>query len=320
MPEAPSSPPKRDACLLPVQQQQHHGAHALIDWAKVIWCGMNEARSMGLAAQMAFWLFLSLLPLAAVGGLVVARMAIARGDVTDAVLGSTPPAVRDLIASQLGQVARWNGGAVAPLAAIVFIWLASSGIHSVFDAIEIQSGVERPWWKKRCIALAACVGLSVGVAALALLRTGLGWLFRLAGSDLPHTLVYWQGSWAIAIAKVVFGAVIAFGLIAGLYVVGTPRVRYRHVVVVPGALLAVLMQAASGLGYGLYVRLAGTGNAYQAGLGIIGVTMVSLYLLCLALLVGAELNKAISERHTSREEEPEAPPVQRGAPSALHAE
>ena len=292
---AASSPSKRAACPLPAPKQ-HRGLRVIADWAKLVWCGMNESRSLGLAAQMAFWLFFSLLPLAAVGGLVLARIAVAHGDLATTMLGSTPPAVRDLVAAQLGQVARWNGGTVAPLATLVFVWLASSGIHAVFDALEVQSGVNRPWWKKRLIALGTCVGLSLGIAVLALLSTGLGWLFRLAGTNLPHAMMFWQGSWLIAGVKVVFGALIAFGLVVGLYTAGTPHVHDRHPAVVPGALVAVSLQAASGFGYSLYVRLVGTGNAYQAGLGIIGVTMISLYLFCLALLVGAELNQAVSDR------------------------
>ncbi len=272
------------------------GPRVIADWTRLIWRRMNQSRSLGLAAQMAFWLFFSLLPLAAVGGLVVARVAVARGDLAATMLGSTPPAVRDLVVAQLGQVARWNGGAVAPLAAVVFVWLASSGIHAVFDALEVQSGAERPWWKKRLIALGSCVVLSLGITVLALLSTGVAWLSRFAGTNLPHTLVTWQGSWLIAVVRIVFSAMIAFGLIVGLYAAGIPRIRERHPALVPGALLAVSLEAAGGFAYGLYVHLLGTGSAYQAGLGIIGVTMMSLYLFCLALLVGAELNRAISDR------------------------
>jgi membrane protein len=293
-----SLPRKRDACPLPTPEH-HRGPRVIVDWAKVIWCGMNESRSLGLAAQMAFWLFFSLLPLAAVGGLVLARVAVGRSDLTATMLGSTPPAVRELIAAQLGQVARWNGGAVAPLATIVFVWLASSGIHAVFDALEVQSGVGRPWWRKRLVALGTCVVLSLGIAVLALLSTGVGWLFRLAGTNLPHALMSLQGSWLIAGVRIVFGALIAFGLVVGLYAAGTPRVHDGRFPMVPGALLAVSLQATSGFGYSLYVRLVGTGNGYQAGLGIIGVTMMSLYLFCLALLVGAELNQAVSDRQAS---------------------
>jgi uncharacterized BrkB/YihY/UPF0761 family membrane protein len=38
-----------------------------VDATKGIWLRFVEARLLGLAAQMAFWLFLALIPLAAVG-------------------------------------------------------------------------------------------------------------------------------------------------------------------------------------------------------------------------------------------------------------
>ena len=297
MADAAKFPSTRDACGVP-DPSLDHGPRVLVDWVRLLWCGMNESRTLGLAAEMSFWLFFSLLPLAAVGGLVLARLTVSRGDLAVTMLGSTPPAARELVAAQLGQVAKWNGGAVAPLAAVVFVWLASSGIHSVFDALEVQGGLTRPWWRKRLIALGTCVGLSFGVALLALLRTGLGWLFRLAGASLPHLLTFWEGSWFLAVVRIVFGVLIAFGLVAGLYAAGIPRVRHRYVVIVPGALLAVSLQAVGGLGYGLYVHVLGTGNAYEAGLGIIGVTMMSLFLFSVALLVGAELNRALADlRH-----------------------
>lgn len=54
------------------------GLRSIVDATKGIWLRFVEARLLGLAAQMAFWLFLALIPLAAVGGLVIARIAVAR--------------------------------------------------------------------------------------------------------------------------------------------------------------------------------------------------------------------------------------------------
>jgi membrane protein len=271
-------------------------ASPVFAWASIVWRGMNASRATGLAAQMAFWLFLSLLPLAAVSGLVVARVAVARADLTDEILGSTPDAVRKLVTSQLEQVARWNGGTVAPLAAVIFVWLAASGMHAVFDALEQQTGQVRPWWKKRLLAVAACVALSVGVAVLGLLRTGLGWLYALAGHGLSRAAIELPAwGWTSAAVRLVFGGAIGFAMIAGLYVIGAPCRRGRRRVVVPGALLAVVIQVAAGLAYGAYLRIMGTGNAYQAGLGVVGVTLTFLYVTCLALLIGSELNQSMAE-------------------------
>jgi hypothetical protein len=40
----------------------------------------------------------------------------------------------------------------------------------------------------------------------------------------------------------------------------------------------------------------GIKSAYQAGLSIIGVTMIALYLFSIALLVGAELNAMLAKK------------------------
>jgi membrane protein len=61
----------------------------------------------------------------------------------------------------------------------------------------------------------------------------------------------------------------------------------------PGALVAVLMQACLSFGYSTYVSRMGSGGAYTAGLAIIGLTMMGIYLFVVALLTGAVVNKRI---------------------------
>ncbi len=65
---------------------------------------------------------------------------------------------------------------------------------------------------------------------------------------------------------------------------------------VPGALLAIGLQTVLGFGYAFYVKQAGDGGAYQAGLATIGVTLMALYLFSVALLVGVEVNRTLGER------------------------
>jgi uncharacterized BrkB/YihY/UPF0761 family membrane protein len=65
--------------------------------------------------------------------------------------------------------------------------------------------------------------------------------------------------------------------------------------VFPGAVLATGLQALLGYGYVFYLSKVGAGSAYQAGLSIIGVTLMALYLFAVALLAGAELNAFIAK-------------------------
>ena len=50
-----------------------------VGWVRCVWKRLDKSRSFGLSAEMAFWLFLSLLPLAAVAGLVTVPLWIRFG-------------------------------------------------------------------------------------------------------------------------------------------------------------------------------------------------------------------------------------------------
>jgi membrane protein len=245
---------------------------------------------------MSFWLFLSLVPLAAMAGLVAARLATSRPWLEPSVLSSVPPQARDLLTQQVDRVAAWHGGAVAPLAAATFVWLASSGVHAVFDALERQTGTSRPWWKKRLLALATCVCLSLGVALLALLGAGVSWVETVIGAHLPEGLLRAVHGPLGSAVRYAMGAAIAVAMVAGLYRVGIAREAKARFPTLPGAVLAVALQALLGWGYGWYVTRISTKSAYQAGLAAVGVTMMTLWLFSVALLAGAELNRVLAKR------------------------
>jgi membrane protein len=256
---------------------------------------MGRCRTLGLAAEVAFWLFLALVPLAFVAGLAAAKLALSDTGPLSSALATMPAVARDMLKEQLARVAE-HQGVLAPTALGVFVWLASSGLHAVFDAMEIETGCARPWWKKRAIAIVGCVLFSLGVAAVALLGSGLDWIWKLLGQRVPDVAEIAQVSFVGRLARLVLGALVAFALTVGLFEVGIPRQARRGMPIVPGAVLAVVLEIVLGLGYGFYVSKAGAGGAYQAGLAVIGETMIGLYLLSIALLVGLELNVTLRDR------------------------
>jgi membrane protein len=269
--------------------------------ARRLWRRIDVGRSLGLASEMAFWLFLSLLPLAAVGGLLTAKLALGNESIMAPLLDSLPRATRDMVGQELGRVAAWNGGRVGFWSGLTFCWLASSGVHSLFDGIEIEAGATpRPWWKKRILAIGTCVALSVGVALLALLGTGLGSLGQLLGAP-PSLRALAVASIGLGrLARLSIGLALAFGLVSGLYGVALPPRTRRSMPLAPGALLATGLHVALGLGYALYLRQAGDGGAYYAGLAAVGVTLMALYLFSVALLIGIRVNQMLGEQRHRR--------------------
>ncbi len=243
---------------------------------------------------MSYWLFLSLVPLAAVAGLVAARLATSHRPLVGSFLSSFTPEAQRLIEGQVASVASWNSGRVAPVALGMFVWLASSGVQSVFDALEVQSETRRPWWMTRLLAIATCIGLSIGIAFLGFLAIGFDRLAAAAGKAvaLPNT----DAAIAGGLARFACGAVVGVAMVAALYRLGIPSATRNRAPILPGALVAYALLASLGWGYRLYVSRMGIGDAYLGSLAVIGVTMTTLWLFSMAILLGAQLNKVLGDR------------------------
>jgi membrane protein len=241
-------------------------------------------------------------PLAAVLGLVVARLSEYHPTVASGVMSAVPKSMEDFVTAELERVAAWNNGSVAPIAAGTFVLMASNGVHAVFDGLEVASHARpRPWWRKRLLAIVTCIALSIAYAAVTLLGGALAWVYQI---DVRQLSVGFAGG--------IFGAVasmlIAFGvhvvLVAALYSIGIPRRGRPRPVLLPGALCAAILQSLFAFGYGVYLRHMGNGGAYLAGIAAIGVTMILLYLFSLALLTGAALDAILGEHRTERRHPP----------------
>jgi membrane protein len=256
---------------------------------------LDKGRTFGLAAETAFWLFLALLPLAAVAGLVAARLSIDNWEELTPLLSSLPHSTRELVRTELLSVSRWNGGTVGLTGAIAFAWAASSGVHAVFEALEIESGGQRSWLRKRLMAVGTCVALSLAVALLALIGPGLEAAGHFLGGRLPaFDVVSAALSTKGRVLRAAMGFAITLGNTCLLYRYGVPRSARSKVPVVPGAFVAVTLQAIISVVYPLYMARFGGGEAaYGASLAIVALTLTALYLFVLALLVGAVVNRKV---------------------------
>lgn len=256
---------------------------------------MVQDRIFGLAAQTAFWLFLALIPLAAVAGLLAARLSVENWQALSPLLVALPGSTRELVATELVTVSRWNGGAVGMTSAVVFIWAGSSGVHAIFDALEVEAGASRSWGKKRLLAVVTCLALSLAVGVLAVLGPGMEGALQALARYLPG-LGPWGGPPTLLgrIGRILFSALLLFGYVSALYRVGVPRDGSRSLPIVPGAIVAVILETVLSLGYSLYVSRMGAGAAYGTGLTIIALTLTALYLFSIAFLVGAAVNRKIA--------------------------
>lgn len=146
--------------MVPMHERVFRASHRLLD-------ALQSHNAFEAAAAIAFWFFLSLLPLLCLLGFLVSLVARSRG--VDALLAPlldvVPASAEDMVRKELERMA--GTATVAPLGVLGFMWTASSGLHNLMDVFEAAAKVERrPWWKQRAIAI-GWVLLGLATACLA---------------------------------------------------------------------------------------------------------------------------------------------------------
>jgi membrane protein len=224
--------------------------------------------------------FLCTHPVVAVTGLIAARIAKQNMDRWMPILAGAPPATQELVTAELNRVSAWNSGTVGPIAALTFLWLASSGIHALFDALEADLGRARSWLSTRIAALIGCLLLAVSVASL------VGGGVLLARSPWKEQLVG-QWKWASHIITLLW----AFVFNRGLFQIGLSKRERRGLQLSVGAAIAAVLQTITSALYIHSLSLLGDGSAYLAGLASVGVTLTALFLYTLFLLIGLSMSR-----------------------------
>jgi membrane protein len=245
------------------------------------------------APAMAFHFFLSLLPLLAFVGYVLGQLAKNQGvhAVLSLFLDNLPRSTEGMFKDQVAALA--NADRMGPLALIGFFWIASGGIHGLMDALERVVGAKaRPWWKKRVLALGWVLAtlIAFGVASVVLVE----WdnVTNLAnGTELGRLRLLRTGGERM----VGFGAslgIAIFGL-AAFYRFSVSHSRKVRRRVLPGAVLAVALWVSVSWGFGVYIQTLTNYTVYYGSLAVVAVLLLWLWLISIAMLVGAELNSQL---------------------------
>ena len=267
-------------------------------WPQILWrtlAKIDEDDCMGLAAQLAFYFFLSLFPallflVALIGYLpledTLARMLTRLGSVA-------PGEVVTLLRAQLEELVLGSHGGLLTLGIAGAIWSSSAAMLSLINALNHAYDVEerRSWWKQRLVAILLTIAGAVFIVlSLVLVLAGPGaaaWVagwFHLAP---VFALVWAVARWPLMLSLIVFAIdlVYRFG----------PNRRGGWAWVTPGALLATGLWILSSFAFKFYVANMAQFNATYGAIGGVVVVLLWCYVSGLAILVGAELNGVIEQ-------------------------
>ena len=257
---------------------------------------IQEARLLSLAGAVAFFTLLSLVPALSLlvtiyGGMTDPATIAAQLDDLTLVF---PEAARELIREQAMRLSSRDAASLSLTFLISFAvaaWSANAAVKAIFDALNIIYGARerRGFLKLNLISLATTLS---GLLLLVLALTAIASLpVVTALFPFGHEL-----ETLVRLARWPVFFVIGTVAIGCLYWVGPDRKPPRFAWVLPGAVVAALLWAATSSAFSWYVSTLGNYTATYGSLATVVVFMTWLWLSATIVLAGAELNAELEQQ------------------------
>ncbi len=253
-----------------------------------------EDNVLGLAAQTAYNFFFSLFPLF----LFLAPMLSLFGDkqqiVSDLLArmaGFLPADALSLVSKVITDIAFTESApGLMSAGALLAAWSGSNIFTTFMEALNKAYDVneERPWWKRRVLAL----GVMLGWAVIIIVVTAI----LMAGDDLTDYartnlgLSVAADVWAIVQFPVALALLVSFLFLMYALLPNTKQDK-RHILV--GSVVAALLFVLATLLFRLYVQNFGAYNKTYGTIGAVIMLLTWMYVVSVVILVGGELNSEL---------------------------
>lgn len=270
-----------------------------------------DHRLPGLAAEVAFWVLLSLpallLATIATAGVLGGERTRWREQLVDRVtdvsqIALTRTTIDGLVRPVLEGLFDEGGVGIVSFAFLATVWTASRAVRVVLSTIAVTAEAEglRPGWQQRLLGFGLTFGaLLAGIVLTPLLLAGPGFGEQISQVIGPDGGVV-AGLWRVAYWPATAAAATA-GL-ALLYHLGVPgRTPWRRDL--PGAVLATVVWLLGSGGLRLYGGWVLTDDSAYGPLAGPLVALLWLWLTGFAVLVGAEFNGQVARRRLSDPDE-----------------
>ena len=267
----------------------------------------DRDRLLGLAAETAFFAVLTLFPTLLVAAAVLGQLGSLIGAdnairVEDAVLRFLDQLLTDSAGGAIDTVRQLfdTGANALTFATLLALFSLSTAFATLINTVNLayDAPETRGWWRRRWLGLLLGFG-SVLTGALAVTLLVIGPLFGPAGEVIArfglgaeYEILWSTLRWPVAFLALVMWATTMDHLMPAR------RTRWRDDL--PGGLLTALLWLAASWGLNLYLDLVVTASPLFGALGGGLILMTWFYLLCVALLAGAELNTILQARRRHR--------------------
>ncbi|WP_341347293.1 YihY/virulence factor BrkB family protein [Paenibacillus sp. FSL H3-0469] len=261
---------------------------------KQLWVKINDDDVQGIAAQLTYYLILSLFPFLIFIMTLIGYANISLEKNIEQLEQIMPAEAISIIEEILQDVSAGRSQTLLSFGMLATLWAASKGINAIIKGLNRAYEIDesRVFWKIRGIALLAT--LTIGfVVLLSMLLLVLGsWLktqvFLLV--DLPYGF---QKLWdLLQYAIPLFVMFIVFTLL--YWIAPSRRLALREVM--PGALFTTIGWITTSILFSVYVNQFSDFSKTYGSLGGVTVLLIWLYISSFIILAGGEINAVLLNR------------------------
>lgn len=248
---------------------------------------MKKQNIGAFAASIAFFFFLSVVPMLIVICTVIPYTPLTEENLVEAVTDLTPDMVDPLAAELISDVYDKSGG-ILSIAVIATLWSAAKGVMALMHGLNAVNGVEdkRNYFVIRVIAsFYTLVMLVIVILSLFIMVFG-DQLVTLALHRVPQLQMV--VSFIMNFRFLVVWAVLTL-LFAAVYTY-VPDKKLRFKEQIPGAVFSAVVWSVFSWGFSIYVTYGNTYGIYGS-LSIIIIVLLWMYFCMYIIMIGAYLNR-----------------------------
>jgi membrane protein len=178
---------------------------------------------------------------------------------------------------------------------VAALYFATNGLSAMMVAFNksIHVREERPVWKQQLIAVALTIFLAVVlIIGISIIIGSEIFIDRMMKAGATETWMLWAGRWLVV--------GFLFMLIIAVYYRFGPSQRMHRRLFSPGVLLATALIIITSIGFAWYVNNFGKYNKLYGSIGSVIVMLIWIYYNSMMLLIGFELDAAISGAKENR--------------------
>jgi len=264
--------------------------------AVIVFQEMLRTRAFTVAAALAFYFLMSMLPLLILFSSLLQFLPIPNvfQQLLNLMAQLIPAYAMSFVERILADILAPDRGKLLSVGILGSLWTASEAFSVVIESLDVayEVPVSRGWLRNRLRALGLTLS-SGGLVSLSVLLLILGPHFgHLLIGIFPIPIAF-EHIWPMLRVVLTFGSFVA--ALECVYYLG-PNCEHSFLSTLPGAVIAIGIWIAGSAGLSFYLGHLSNFNATYGSMGALIGLMLWFYLTALAILVGAELNAELTKQ------------------------